>query len=137
MSDTLPRSTQSTQTTWGIALAAGSLLLIAGGTVIWCMRDARNEPALDLTQARGPQATVLDTDFISVRVPPRPDTDQMLNSVAFASENGVRVVKIKVTASGDELVVDATTGRLLEARPSRPTPPLPAAKFAAPFDPMT
>jgi len=46
-------------------------------------------------------------------------------------------VKIKVVETGDELIVDAATGRLLEARPSRSTAPPPVGKFAAPFDPMT
>jgi hypothetical protein len=56
--------------------------------------------------------------------------------VSYTIENGTRVVKIKVVESGDELIVDASTGRLLEARPGRPTAP-PMGKFAAPFDPMT
>jgi len=60
-----------------------------------------------------------------------------LHTVAYTVENGTRVVKIKVVESGDELVVDAATGRLLETRPGRPTAPPPMGKFAAPFDPMT
>jgi len=38
-------------------------------------------------------------------------------------EHGVRVIKIRVSAGGDELVVDAKTGRLIEARPRRPSGP--------------
>jgi len=52
-------------------------------------------------------------------------------------ENGTRVVKIRVVPNGDELIVDAATGRLLETRPSRPTAPPPMGKFIAPFSPMT
>jgi hypothetical protein len=37
-------------------------------------------------------------------------------------ENGVRVWKIRVTPGGDELIVDAATGRLLETRPGKPAP---------------
>jgi hypothetical protein len=79
------------------------------------------------------------------RILPAPPPDRFagatgnsgLHTVAYSVENGTRVVKIKVVESGDELVVDALTGRLLETRPSRPTAPPPMGKFAAPFDPMT
>ena len=40
-------------------------------------------------------------------------------------ENGVRVIRNQVVAGGDELVIDAATGRLLEARPA---PRAPAAQ---------
>jgi len=114
--------------------------LIGGGTLVWSVRDAgapagpphQSDPA-DLALA---QAPVLPEPALGRRpLPPRPEFT--LHSVAYTTENGVRVVKIKVVESGDELVVDAATGRLLEARPSRPTAPPPVGKFAAPFDPMT
>ena len=70
---------------------------------------------------------------------PRPPSvhDAELHTVAYGVENGTPVVKIRVKADGDELIVDANTGRLLETRPSRPTAPPPMGKFAAPFAPMT
>jgi hypothetical protein len=57
------------------------------------------------------------------RVPPQPpeDTDPGgLYSIVPAVENGTRVVKIQAVAGGDELVVDAETGKLLETRPAAP-----------------
>jgi hypothetical protein len=44
-------------------------------------------------------------------------------------ENGVPVIKIVVVPNGDELIVDAHTGRLLETRPA--PPPL-ASRIGAP-----
>jgi hypothetical protein len=64
-------------------------------------------------------------------------SDPGLHTVSYTIENGTRVVKIKVVETGDELVIDAATGRFIEARPGRPTAPPPMGKFAAPFDPMT
>jgi hypothetical protein len=140
MSTLSPHPAPTSHTSWGIALAAGSLLLIGGGTLVWSVRDTGGSarppvqpdgPALALAEAPGlPEPTMSRRPL-----PPRPEFT--LNSVAYTTENGVRVVKIKVVESGDELVVDAATGRLLEARPSRPTAPPPVGKFAAPFDPMT
>jgi hypothetical protein len=123
---------------WGVALAAASLLLIGGGAVIWSSRPDDNvivPPIADPDQAK----------FVRTasRIPQPQDalatfnTHSGLHTVAYSVENGTRVVKIKVVESGDELVVDAATGRLLETRPSRPTAPPPMGKFAAPFDPMT
>jgi hypothetical protein len=60
-----------------------------------------------------------------------------LHSVSFANENGTRVVKIRVSPDGDELIVDARTGRLIEARPPRSTAGTPKGRFAAPFVPVT
>jgi hypothetical protein len=126
-------------TSWGIALAAGSLLLIGGGTLVWSVHDA--EPAALASDAVSVQAMTappsLDPPAVSRRPLPRLTPENTLHSVAYAIENGTPVVKIKVVETGDELVVDAATGRLLEARPSRPTAPPPVGKFAAPFDPMT
>jgi hypothetical protein len=140
MSTLSPHPAPTSHTSWGIALAAGSLLLIGGGTLVWSVRDAGDparaplppdRPALALAEA----PIVPDQSTARRPLPPRPEFT--LQSVAYTTENGVRVVKIKVVDSGDELVVDAATGRLLEARPSRPTAPPPVGKFAAPFDPMT
>lgn len=118
---------------WGVALAAGSLLLIGGGAIVWTSRDTKLE-----TEQSGPVVAAAGSDVHAIRRElPAPPTAVPLHSVAFTMENGTRVVKIKVLETGDELVVDAATGRLLEARPSRPTAPPPAGKFAAPFDPMT
>jgi hypothetical protein len=114
---------------WGIALAAVSLLLIAVGTVVWYARDDAS-----FADDKSPGEPLM----MSQRTPPpMPPGGENIYSMVNATENGTRVVKIKVTPAGDELVVDAQTGRLLETRPSPPTPAPPVAKFAAPFDPMT
>ena len=44
---------------------------------------------------------------------------QVLQSVSVVDENGTRVVKIRVQADGDELIVNAQTGRLIEVRPGK------------------
>jgi hypothetical protein len=127
---------------WGIALAAGSLLLIGGGTLIWSCRDqpapypqpATSAPADGIVADRAAPAGEL---IVARRELPMPPTGVGLYSINYTVENGTRVVKIKVAPDGDELIVDAVTGRLIEARPSRPTAPPPMGRFAAPFDPMT
>lgn len=139
MSTLSSRPTPSSHVSWGVALAAGTLLLIGGGALIWSTQGAEpGPPALHAQEAPAGEL------FVHARTIPLPPTDgqvQMsnmsLHSVAFTMENGTRVVKIKVVETGDELVVDAATGRLLEARPSRPTAPPPAGRFAAPFAPLT
>jgi hypothetical protein len=78
------------------------------------------------------------TRAIDLPLPPPDGIIPAFHTVNFTTENGVRVVKIRVVPEGDELIVDAATGRLLESRPSRPTAPPPMGKFAAPlFEPMT
>ena len=122
---------------WGVALAAASLLLIGGGTVIWSGQPEQAPvtpptPALVLSEARA-----LPVPTSDVPTPAAAFSDAGLHTVSYTVENGARIVKIKVVATGDELVIDAVTGRFIEARPGRPTAPPPMGKFAAPFDPTT
>jgi hypothetical protein len=139
MSAQSPSPAANSTTSWGIALAAGSLLLIGGGTLVWSFHDTG--PPTDLNGQPPMHATVATPDpdepAVLRRTLTMPGAEMTLHSVAYAVENGTRVVKIKVVETGDELVVDAATGRLIEARPSRPTAPPPVGKFAAPFDPLT
>ena len=142
MSMPSPRSTPSPFVSWGIALAAGAMLLIGGGAIVWSSRD--QDPTLvhppadyPVSTAAASEAVVAEADVVHRRQLPIPAPTLTLHSIAYTVENGTRVVKIKVVETGDELVVDAATGRLLEARPSRSTAPPPVGKFAAPFDPMT
>lgn len=139
MSTESPQPAPTSAVSWGIALAAGSLLLIGGGTLVWSYRDAEPAGRTDEKSVAPVKAVAVAVDEPALlrRPLPLPPTDSAFASVAYAVENGTRVVKIKVVENGDELVVDAATGRLLEARPSRPTAPPPVGKFAAPFDPMT
>jgi hypothetical protein len=132
---------------WGVALAATSVLLIGGGAIVWAHRESppdlaagpgtppmvRQIPlpiAVDGPLAESAPYPLVAPGAIS-RVSPGPF------SVEYALEHGRRVVKIRVVPDGDELVVDAATGRLIETRPSRPTAPPPVGKFAAPFVPAT
>jgi hypothetical protein len=117
-----------------MALAATSLMLIGGGAIIWTHQG--EDPTNAATDASGPP------EVPATRLPPRtiptppPDTPLGLHAITYTVEHGTRVVKIRVVPDGDEIIVDAATGRLLETRPNRPTAPPPMGKFAAPFDPM-
>jgi len=118
---------------WGIALATISLLTIGGGKLIWSQRNAPPATTPLNSVANKPQMV-----SIGVALPPHPVAkyDATLHTITYGVENGTAIVKIRVLAHGDELIVDARTGRLLETRPSMPTAPPPMGKFAAPFAPM-
>jgi hypothetical protein len=125
-----PPPAQSSLLTWGLGLAATSLILIGGGALVWSTKSA---PPADPP----PDGFVEQTHVLTKRLPPLPPDDiaSGLHTISYAMENGVRVIKIRVVAEGDELIVDAATGRLLESRPNGPTAP-PMGKFTAPFQPM-
>jgi hypothetical protein len=102
---------------WWVAPAAGVALAAGTGAVIWAYRDRPAGPPPDAGRpdAVGNRATV--------PLPPG-NGAAGLHSVVPAVEHGVRVLKIRVTPGGDELIVDAVTGRLLETRPApRPAGP--------------
>jgi hypothetical protein len=109
-------------------LAGVSLLLIAAGTVIWSMRDQQT--------AGDANSGVPEVSVAQRRLPP-PPPETALHSLRYAVENGVRVVKIKLTEGGDELVIDAATGRLLEARPTASNSPAGTRKAAVLTRPLT
>ena len=116
---------------WGIALAAISLLTVGGGSLIW---NQRHSPPTEVVAI-----PTGDDPVTLTRVLPRrliETEDMKFHTITYGVENGTAIVKIRVVAQGDELIVDASTGRLLETRPSRPTAPRPMGKFAAPFSPM-
>jgi hypothetical protein len=138
MSSSAPNPGHASPVSWGVALAATSLLLIGGGAIIWS-NQAESASGLPAPPAAENEAEVIAG---GIKLPPRTipaakDAPFALHTVSFSMENGTRVVKIRVVPDGDELIVDAATGRLLETRPSRPTAPPPMGKFAAPFAPMT
>jgi hypothetical protein len=137
MSSSSPGPAPSSPLSWGLALAATSLLLIGGGAIIWTHQGPAAEPTAPADSDPGsPQALQMKLPPRVVPLPPA-DAPNGLHAVSYAMENGTRVVKIRVVPDGDELIVDAATGRLLETRPSRPTAPPPMGKFIAPFSPMT
>jgi hypothetical protein len=134
---------------WGVTLAALSVLLVGGGLIVWAHRDpAPPAPAFVADPALGPMALALD----GVPPPPPgltrlhgPDVAPPLpavgvHSITLTQENGTKVVKIQVIAGGDEIVVDAATGRVLETRPNRSAVGGSGgggARFAAPFIPAS
>jgi len=122
---------------WGVALAATSLLIVGGGAIIWTHQDpakAGPEQVADgrMTRRPLPQPPAIDPPGTPIAL----NNSASFYSVSYSHENGTRVVKIRVVADGDELIVDAQTGRLLETRPSRPTAPPPMGRFVAPYLPM-
>jgi len=121
----------------GLALASISLVLVGGGALIWSNRQPDKTGHLSDQQT---SQSAAPAKMIRVLPPPLPPADvanaPQLHGVTYAIENGTAIVKIRVIPDGDELIVDASTGRLIESRPSRPSAPPPMGKFAAPFVPM-
>lgn len=117
---TLPsdRPRESALPAWLLVPAAIGLLVGGGLAVTWSYRD-------------GPDPEAAATPHVP-RMVPRPVDDVGVYSVTSAVEHGARVVKVRVTASGDELVVDAETGRLIEARPVKPASGFLTPGFLAP-----
>jgi hypothetical protein len=136
MSSSSPGPTHASPFPWGLALAASSLLLIGGGAIIWSSQPT-NGPSPANPFDGGEVASLEKPVRLQMALPPAQDGSPGLHTIAFTVENGTRIVKIRVVPDGDELIVDAVTGRLLETRPSRPTAPPPMGKLAAPFSPMT
>jgi hypothetical protein len=136
MSASSPSPTQSLPLSWGVALAAICLFAIAGGAIVWSQR-ADDDPLARLANETSNTRPVIQR----TRPQPPPGTidakDNRLFSVSYSIENGTQVVKIKLIESGDEMVVDAATGRLLETRPSRPSAPPAIGRFAVPLTPIT
>lgn len=121
----------------GVVLAAMSLIVVSGGLLIWNHR----EPVSDVrfAELEPVEATVLRPRALPMPIAAQLDAGVQqppLHGVTYGVENGTAIVKIRVVADGDELIVDANTGRLIESRPNRPSAPPPLGKFAAPFVPM-
>jgi hypothetical protein len=114
MSGVPPTSPRRVVLPWWLAPAA--LVVLAAGAVA-VIRVYRDAPANAPTDA-GP-AVAPNRKFL----PQPPGEPGTLHSVTSGVENGVRVWKIRVTPGGDELIVDAATGRLLETRPAKPGVP--------------
>ena len=132
-SNTVPNAPRASTVSRGLAVAAGAFFLIAAGVIVW----SNHEPPQTPGTPESPDEIVAIVRNGGQRDLPRPTEGPAFafHSVSFTEENGARVVKIRVRADGDELVVDMSTGRLIATRPSRPTA-APLGKFAAPFAPM-
>lgn len=136
MSNAANHSIRSPYVSSGVVLAAMSLIVVGGGVLIWNNRQPVGDSPVAEIRTSDASAPVSQPRFL-----PKPVVDEgankpNLHGITYAVENGTAIVKIKVVADGDELIVDASTGRLIESRPSRPTAPPPLGKFAAPFVPM-
>jgi hypothetical protein len=119
---------------WGMALAALSVFTIGAGAIMWWHREPAPTPA---AAPSSEEVVMVSRELNHLPSPPPFPVGGNLHTVSYGVENGTKVVKIKVVPDGDELIIDAGTGRLLETRPSRPTAPPPMGKFVAPFSPMT
>jgi len=110
-------------------------VLTVGGTYLW-LTDG---PAPKQHTADSLRITISPTPIRQLPAPPIPEAfaNYKFHSVIVAEEHGMQVVKLRLAEQGDEIVVDAATGKLIETRPYRPmnvAPPL--GKLAAPFSPM-
>jgi len=113
-------------------LAAFGVILAAGFGLLWLDREPLT-PKIDVNAqfvAHAGVSTAL-TDDMPVSTPLTP------HSLAMVEENGKSVIKFQLRPDGDEIVLDANTGRFIEARPpSASRIPAAGGKFAAPFAPM-
>ena len=125
-SPTTPRRSRSLH--WGYALVALTALLATGGVILWLGDDDPVPEIVNVPPELQPPARF-----------PAPDglANRPFHSMVLAEENGTQVVKFRLVEQGDEIVIDAATGRLIETRPYRPIAvPMPMGKLAAPFAPM-
>jgi hypothetical protein len=139
------QSPQPSSLPWGVALAALSVLLVGGGLIIWAHQDPT--PSQDFFVGEpGRKPMSLATDTAPVESPGQvarfhgPDSLMAppavgVHSITLTQENGTKVVKIQVTAGGDEIVVDAATGRVIETRPNPSAVGGGGGRFAAPLIP--
>jgi hypothetical protein len=117
-----PASPRLPSRPWWVAPAAGLAVAAGAMAVLWALRE---RPAAPPAQPGPPAA--------GGKALPLPDGNGAgLHSVTAGVENGVRVLKIRVTPGGDELIVDAATGRLLETRPAKAAGPAVKPKAQAP-----
>jgi hypothetical protein len=122
---------------WGVALAALSVLLVGGGLIIWAHQDPT--PPMSLSTETAPLESpgfaprVHGPDSVTANPPA-----MGVHSITLTQENGTKVVKIQVTPGGDEIIVDAATGRVIETRPgSSAVGGGGGGRFAAPFIPAS
>lgn len=112
----------------GFALAFLGIFTLGAGLIVWTCHE---EPLVETVVApsRVPEVQPMTYEVLALAEP-------KLHQFDADIENGTKVYKIKVVEDGDELIVDAETGRLLGTRPGRPATPSPSGKMLAPHDPM-
>lgn len=101
------------------AAVIGSMSLM-GAVLIWSIEPSRPN---DFNSNPATPANLADYDdvvglsAIEVKKPEGDhQTAQSLHSIIHGEEDGVRVVRIKLTEGGDEVVVDADTGMFIKKR---------------------
>src|SRR5215213_11128439 len=102
MSGVPPTSPRPAALPWWLAPTALVVLSAGVVAVLWAFRDPPRDTPPDPGPAAAPNRKFL---------PEAPESGT-LHSVTAGVENGVRVWKIRVTPGGDEMIVDAATGRL-------------------------
>ena len=92
---------------WWPVPAVAALVVATGAAVYWSQTGGPGDAASDRSHPA------------STRTVPPPVTDGPagVHSVKTDQEHGIKVIRIQVVPNGDELIVDAATGRLIEARP--------------------
>ena len=109
-----------------VSVIAGFLLL--GGLIIWGNSD---NPGIKSHHASAGEPTDPGDDVVGVAWG-APENDQVkepvLHSLTHDQRNGARVIRIQLVEGGDEMLLDAEPGRLIETRPAQAptkTPVLP------------
>jgi hypothetical protein len=132
---TIPTKPRSTPLHWGYPLAVLTAVLTLGGAYVW-LTDG---PTPEQHTADSLRTTAAPTPIRHLPTPPVPEAfaNYKFHSVIVAEENGTQIVKLRLAEEGDEIIVDAASGKFIEMRPYRPmTVAPPMGKLAAPFAPM-
>lgn len=116
-----------------ISVGGLALLFVIGGLIVWgSIGDTpRYSPATQPSEY--PQTIYSDElEPLVVRATVRSRSDVQKNheesfslvsaihSYSLHHENGKKIIRLKVLAEGDELVIDATTGKLIEHHQPKP-----------------
>jgi hypothetical protein len=114
---------------WPGLFGAGLVLSIAAGG-FWVSEQIRTAAQPALVRVSQDDLRVVE---MSIEEPPleeRVARAAGLKSVRHTVEDGKKVIRIRATADGDELIVDAATGKLLSIASPSPSP----MQMAAPGD---
>ena len=126
MSPRTPSCPSASGLPWWLAPSAIGLLA-ACGALVWDATRPEAEPppivppvadSMPDVAGPGPPAT---RRFLPPPGTPVGGQGTALHWVGYGVESGVKVLYVQVTPSGDVLVLDPATGRLIETRPAVPS----------------